>query len=331
MVNILITGICGFVGSHLAQSLSKDKNNIIYGLTRSIKRDSVFNALNLIERENINLIYGDINNFNTVNEAIVQYDIDNIYHLAAKVIVQDAAKFPVVTFNTNVFGTLNMLEAIRLMKKSTGKDISTLINSTDKSYGTLNKLPYNEDLPLNGLDVYSASKACSDILARSYAYNYGLLIVVSRPSNVFGFDFNWSRIIPSLAKSCLCYKEKDNTIILNKGSYNFIRDYTYIEDAVKVLELLIKNIDKTKGNAYNVSSNLKYTTKEIVEIFLELSGHKDKQIQFREKDATFKEIPEQYLDVTKLKNITNWKPNYNMEDGLKLTIEKYNKYFNETQ
>ena len=327
MTNILITGIMGFIGSHLAQHLAKDKNNVIYGLYRSTKHESVFNALYLNKVENINLIQGNINNLNDIYEAIVQYDIEQIYHLAAKVIVQDAAKFPVVTVNTNVFGTLNVLESVRLIKSLMKKEIPTLINSTDKVYGISDKLPYKENYSLNGLDIYSASKACSDILSRSYAYNYNLPIVVSRPSNVFGLDFNWSRLLPSLAKSCLYYKEKNKPIILNEGSYHYVREYTYVNDCVRALELLIKKIEITKGNAYNISSNIKCTTEEVIKLFLDLSNCKDKQIQFKEKDISFKEIPEQYLDSSKLMTDTGWKPKYNLEDGLKETIEKYKKWF----
>ena len=327
MTNILITGITGFIGSHLAQHLSDNKDNVIYGLHRSIKHESVFSALKLNEKENINLIYGDVNNFNTVNEAIVQYEIDNIYHLAAKVIVQDAAKFPVTTINTNMLGTLNILESIRLIKELRNKEIPTFVMSTDKTYGISNKLPYTEDLPLNGLDIYSASKACEDILARSYAYNYDLPIVVGRPANAYGLDFNWTRLIPSLAKSCLSFNETNKSLILNEGSYNYIREYNYVEDTVNALEFLLKNIDKTKGQAYNISSGYKYTTKEVVHVFLSLIDQYSKRIEFRKKDVIFKEIPEQYLNSSKIIKDTGWKPKYNLNKGLKETIEKYKEWF----
>jgi len=326
MNNILITGGTGFIGSHLAQHLAKDKNNQIFVLAHSIKRESVFNALKLNEVQNINVVLGDINVYSNIEEILYQYDIDRLYHLAAKVIVKDASKSPLSTFETNIFGTINVLEAVRLLKKQTDEDIPILINSTDKTYGVSDLLPYKEDYPLNGLDVYSASKASADILARSYAYNYGLPIVISRPSNVFGLDFNWSRIIPSLAISCLLEKDKD--IILNKGSYNFIREYTYVKDTVRALELLLKNIDITKGNAYNISSGHKYTTEEVVETFLDLFNCKNKQLKFKEKESTFKEIPDQYLDSSKLKLVTQWKPEYNLKIGLRETIENYKKWFN---
>ncbi len=329
MTNILITGITGFIGSHLAQHLSNDNNNKIYGLHRSTKYESVFNTLHLNEKKNINLIQGNVNNFNDIYDAIIQYDIDNIYHLAAKVIVQDAAKFPVVTVNTNVFGTLNVLESLRQIKSSRNEEIPTLVMSTDKSYGISDKLPYTEDFPLNGLDIYSASKACEDILARSYAYNYNLPIVVGRPANTYGLDFNWTRLIPSLANSCLSPYEKDKPLILNKGSYHYIREYNYVEDTVSALELLLKNIDITKYQAYNISSGLTFTTKEIVDIFLLMSKCSDKKIEFKEKESIFKEIPSQYLDSSKIMKDIRWKPKYSLDKGLKETIEKYKEWFDD--
>jgi len=329
MTNILITGITGFIGSHLAQHLANDDNNKIYGLYRSTKHESVFNSLRLNDRKNINLIQGNINNLNDIYEAIVQYDIEQIHHLAAKVIVQDAAKFPVVTVNTNVFGTLNVLESVRMMKSLMKKEIPTFVMSTDKAYGISDKLPYTEDLSLNGLDIYSASKACEDVLSRAYAFNYDLPIVVGRPANTYGLDFNWTRLIPSLAKSCLFSFEKDKPLILNEGSYKYVREYNYVLDTVLALELLLKNIGVTKGKAYNISSGFKYTTEETVNTFLSISDCLNKKIEFKKKDVTFKEIPEQYLDSSKLMTDTGWKPKYNLKDGLKETIEKYKKWFNE--
>lgn len=323
MPNILITGIRGFIGSNLADYLSQNPENNIYGLCRSIKNESPFNALKLQNKKNINLLIGDINDYSKVEEILVQYNIDEIYHLAAKVIVQDAAKFPIATCKINIFGTLNVLEALRLISLQRNKQIPTFIMSTDKSYGISDELPYNELLPLNGLDIYSASKACEDILARSYSYNYDLPIVIARPSNTYGVDFNWSRLVPSVIKSCLL----GEPLILNKGSYNYIREYIYVEDLVKAIHLLVKNIDKTKGEAYNISSNFKYTTEQAVNKILKLTNNKNKQIQFKEKESIFKEIPEQYLNTEKIKKATNWKPEYDLQTGLKLTINKYKEWF----
>lgn len=323
MSNILITGITGFIGSHLAEHLSQNTDNIIYGLQRSIKHESSFNVLKLYNNKNINLILGDVTSLTDTQEMLSKYDIEQVYHLAAQPIVQKASITPLSTYITNVFGTLTVLEAIRL----TNIEIPTFVMSTDKAYGETPYLPYTEKTPLRGLDIYSSSKACEDILAQSYSYNYNLPIVIGRPSNAYGIDFNWTRLIPSLAKSCILPSWKDKPLILNKGSYHFIREYTYVKDTVRAIELLITNIDKTKGNAYNISSNHKYTTEEVVIKFLELTNNINKEIIFKEKQSTFKEIHEQYLDNSKLITTTKWKPKYNLEDGLTETIDKYKQWF----
>lgn len=327
MTNILITGINGFIGAHLAKHLSDNPKNQIYGITRSEKYESTFNALNLHDRKNISLIKGDVYVYTVIEELLVQYNIDQIYHLASKVIVRDSAKSPLTTYMINMNGTLNILEAVRLIKGMQNKDISTLVMSSDKAYGTSRDLPYKETHPLNGNDIYSSSKAIQDILARSYAYNYDLPITVARPANTFGpYDFNWSRIIPSLAKSCFDRNEIDNPLVLNKDSYQNLREYLYVKDTVSALIMLIENIDRTKGEAFNIGSGEKLNTEQIVNTFFELSNTK-KEIEFKEKESIFKEIPDQYLDTTKIEQAINWKPSYNLRKGLEKTIEGYKKWF----
>ncbi len=327
MKNILVTGINGFIGAHLAEYLSRDENNKIYGIIRSEKHDSTFNALRLSSRKNISIIHGDVYIYTLMEELLVQYNINEVYHLAAKVIVRGAAKTPLVSFMINANGTLNILEALRLMKAQYNLFIPTLIMSSDKAYGSSDNLPYKETHPLNANDIYSSTKAIQDILARTYANQYELPIVVARPANTYGsYDFNWSRIVPSLAKSCFSKEEVNNPLVLNKNSYQNLREYMYVSDTVNALIQLINNIDKTRGNAYNIGSGEKLTTERILNKFFELSDIK-KEIEFKEKDSIFKEIPEQYLDTTKIKNAIGWKPEYSIEEGLKLTIEGYKEWF----
>ena len=319
MTNILITGITGFIGAHLAEHLSKDKNNKIYGLFRSVKHESVLNALNL---KNITLILGDIANYSNFENVLVQYDIDNVYHLAAQPIVKVASKAPLATYNTNVVGTINLLEAIRNISLHHNKVISTYVMSSDKAYGSHIDLPYTEDMSFNTDDIYASSKSCEDIIARTYAFNYDLPIVVGRPCNCYGVDFNWTRLIPTLAKACF----KDEQLILNRGSYGYLREYIYAKDLARAIELLLKNIDTTKGEAYNITSGYKHSTGNVVEKFIELSGVK-KDIVFKEKEKTHKEIENQYLDSTKLHSVIDWSPEYTLREGLSETIEKYKGWF----
>lgn len=327
MTNILITGINGFIGAWLARHLAEDSNNQIYGLARSEKVESTINALQLYKKKNISIIHGDIYIYTTLEELLIQYNIDQIYHLAAKVIVRDAVKSPLTTYMINMNGTLNVLEAIRLIKVQYQKEIATLVMSSDKAYGISQDLPYKETHPLNGNDVYSSSKAIQDILSRAYANNFELPVVVSRACNTYGpYDFNWSRIIPSLAKSCFDKNEIDNPLILNKDSYQNLREYMYVDDTVNGLVSLINNIEITRCKAFNISSGNKLTTEQVVQKFFEISNI-TKKMEFKEKDQIFKEIPEQYLDTAKIYEATRWKANTSFELGLEKTIEGYKEWY----
>ncbi len=330
MTNILITGITGFIGAHLADHLSQNRDNNICGIARSIRKESTFNALDLEKRDNIHLTLGNINSYPDIEESIATYNVDKIYHLASQPIVQIAANAPISTYTTNVLGTMNILEATRIMPQQMEKEISTLIMSSDKAYGSSTILPYTEDLPLNGSDIYSSSKSCEDIVSRAYAYNYGLPIVVARPCNAYGdCDFHWSRLVPTLAKTYL--STNNNPLILNKGSYHHIREYMYVKDTAMALESLMNNIDNTRGYAFNVSPDDKYTTEEFINKFIDVAKKyytiSDVPIKFKDKAKTFKEIENQYLDGSKIRNITKWKPTFNLESGLKHTIDGYKKWF----
>lgn len=332
MTNILVTGATGFIAGHLIDHLSQNSINKIYGLSRSIKEESTFNALELTQRHNVNLIFGNVNFYPDIEDIITKYDIGTIYHLASQPIVQIAANAPVPTYTTNILGTMNVLETTRIMSQQMDKDISVLVMSSDKAYGNSEKLPYTEETCLNGSDIYSSSKACEDIIARAYAYNYDMNITVARPCNNYAEDdFNWSRLVPTLAKTFLSTESK-KSLILNKGSYHYIREYLYAKDTARALEYLINNIDNTRCNAYNISSEIRYTTEEFVNKFIDIADKycstSDVSIQFKEKAKTFKEIPKQYLDSSKIRNMTGWKPEYSLESGLKKTIEGYYKWFN---
>ncbi len=326
MTNILITGATGFVGSHLTKYLSENSDNNIYGLTRSIKLDSGTSLWKKEKIENkINLFIGDITDYNTINEIINKYDIDKIFHLAAQAIVKTANDLPIETYNTNVIGTMNLLESIRLIKLKYNKEIPTLIMSSDKSYGISKILPYTEDMQLNGLDPYSSSKSCEDIVSRMYAYSFNLPITVVRSCNIYGaYDFNWSRLIPQFVKAYL----NNKIITIYKNTSKQKREYIYVDDLVKILTLLIseENIKKTKGQAFNVTSNQLLNVDNVLELFKILTDYNN--IVYTDQNKDFKEIPEQYLDNSKLNNTIGNTFKTNFKDGLKLTIDGYKEWFN---
>lgn len=314
MNNILITGGTGFVGSHLANYLSKNNDNKILVLCRSLRKESTFKSLELDKKKNIDLIVSNIGDSYVfeLHRILLRFNIDTIYHLAAETIVSNAAKSPVDTYRTNVLGTVNLLEAVR---KVENKKISVLVMSSDKAYGS-GELPYEENQVLNGLDIYSSSKVCEDVIARTYANEYGMNVVVARPCNIIGeYDTNSSRIIPQFVK---VYKE-GGKLVINKTTSGQVREYIYVEDLVKALTLLVENIDKTRGQAYNISSGDVYSVDEILEIFKKITGFSN--IEYVIKEKGFKEIKAQYLDCSKLKEL-GWEKEYEFEDVLEYILNE---------
>src|SRR3989344_8495369 len=160
-MNILVTGADGFIGSHLAKTLSEKGANVTT-IVRDIKRVNNIDILRI--KNKINIIHGDLVNFLACERTINEYDIEFCFHIAAQAIVGPANRSPLSTFESNIKGTWNMLEACRASKTIKG----LVVASSDKAYGQQKKLPYTEESPLSGYYPYDASKACSEMLARSY-------------------------------------------------------------------------------------------------------------------------------------------------------------------
>jgi len=298
--NVLITGITGFVGANLAKKL-QDKYNVV-----GIVRDQLpICPLTLLEVENVTLVRGDINDFRLVQRVITDYDIDTIFHLAAQSIVRRAAKSVIPTFETNVIGTLNILEACR----DSAVDV-ILFASTDKVYGE--RLNAKETDPLNPKEIYGASKAAADIIARVYAKNFDMNIIVTRACNIYGpGDIN-PRIIPNTIRACL----KGHNPIIYKGMTSK-REYIYIDDVVRAYMFLAENI-KGKGEVFNVGSG---EVKDQEEVVFEILNH------FPHLDANYvditvehMEIGEQSLNFDKIRKL-GWKPKVDFEDGIEKTVE----------
>lgn len=312
--NVLVTGATGFIGSNLCQRLVKEGHNVIT-IIRDEKKNDSLKILNLWDK--VTRIRGDITNYHFVERLISDYEIDTIFHLAAQAIVREAKESPLSTYNINIMGTVNVLEACR--RTSTVKTI--VVASSDKVYGDSDILPYKEDFLLNAKNVYDSSKLCTDVISRTYYNEYDLPIVVLRPSNIYGgCDLNMSRIIPKTIKQCFY---KDN--IKFQKRVPLYREFLYIDDIVNAYIFSIKNIDKMKGEVYNVGTGQLIEMEDLLKKILEIYG-KDIDVNWVEDDRSFKEINKQYTDSTKLQNL-GWKAKYNIDDGLKLTIDWYKQYF----
>ena len=316
MRNILVTGGTGFLGSSIVQNLL-DKHNVEYVVvpTTNIRNQTSLSTLN-IDSNKLKLIKGDIRDYDFIQRVLNEYEFDTIFHLGALSEVRKCQDNAKLAYDTNIGGTINLLEASRLF----GSVKAIVVSSSDKAYGRC-ELPYTEDAPLDGKGIYEVSKSCQDLVARSYFYNYGLPVVVTRCSNLYGgTDLNFSRIIPNTIRSIFNNKSP----LIWTGAENFIREFLYVEDAANAYLSIAENINITKGNAYNIGSGEKITIGELVNKIL---NKMVTNVKIEYRNRTFPEIDNQYLDSSKIKEDIGWEAKININEGLDKTIESYKHIF----
>ena len=310
--HVFITGADGFIAGWLAKTLVEKNANVI-AVVRDMKRKNALDIHNI--RNKVTVVQGDIIDFELMRRIMNEYEIEYIFHLAAQALVQIATNSPLSTFESNIKGTWCILEAARLSKSVK----SVIVASSDKAYGAQKQLPYTEDQHLNGLYPYDASKACTDILARSYFKSYNLPVAVTRNANTYGgADMNMSRIVPDTIISSLKGKE---LVIRSDGTPE--RDYMYIKDAVDAYLTLAENIDKVKGEAFNFGTETPISVLNLFKLIISLTG---KTMQPKVAAKAANEIDRQYLGIAKVKRVLNWHPKYSLEQGLKETIEWYKEH-----
>jgi len=311
---VLITGYEGFLGSNLTKRLL-DLNASIIGLDIKVNRRQTI--LGAPDYRKIKVIRGSVADFGLLERIFRQNDIGIVFHLAAEAIVGKCNNNPLVTFNTNIKGTWNVLEACR---GSRNKIRSIVTASSDKAYGACDILPYKENCALAGNHPYDASKSCSDLISQTYAHTYGLPVNVTRCGNIYGpGDFNFSRIIPDALRSLGKNKE-----FLIRSDGNFVRDYIYIEDVVNGYVLLA---EKSKllglsGEAFNFSTNHPVTVIELLNKINKICL-KNGRLKYRILNQARYEIKKQYLSSEKARKVLGWHPEYSLEEGLHKTADWY--------
>jgi len=312
MQRILVTGGTGFLGSHAVKRLA-DMSEIEYIVipTTKIRSKTSLDILNICS-DKLRLINGDIRDYDFVQRVFNEYEFDTLLHLGALSEVRKCQSNAKLAYDTNIGGTVNLLEAARLF----GDLKAIVVSSSDKAYGRCD-LPYTEDDPLDGKGVYEASKSCQDLIARSYFYNYGLPVAVIRCANIYGgADVNFSRIVPNTIRLIL----NGEPPMIWAGAENFIREFLYVEDAADACLAIIKNIEVAQGNAYNVGSGENITIGELVAKILE-KFPTELKIEYRER--SFPEINNQYTDSSKIKRDVGWFAKTSLDEGLNKTIAQY--------
>ena len=311
-----VTGGTGLVGSWLIRRLVQAGADVVC-LVRDWVPQSELVRSGWIER--VKVVRGDVRDRNMLERALGEFEIDTVIHLAAQTIVTIANRNPISTFETNIAGTWNLLEACRRSPKV--KQI--VMASSDKAYGDQEILPYNEDTPLQGQHPYDVSKSAADLIAATYAKSYDLPVAITRCGNFYGGgDLNWNRVIPGTIRSIL---RGQTPIIRSDGEY--IRDYFYVEDGAAAYMLLAEQLavrPELKGQAFNFSNEIQVTVREIVERVVKLMGSNLKPEILNEANN---EIRHQYLSAEKARRSLNWKPLFNLDQGLVMTIDWYKKFF----
>lgn len=307
-----VTGATGLVGNWLVRRLIEAGAEVTC-LVRDWVPQSELVRTRLIEK--VNVVRGDVRDREVMERTLGEYETDTVIHLAAQTIVSIANRNPVSTFETNIAGTWNLLEACRRSPKVR----QIVVASSDKAYGDQETLPYNEKTPLQGQHPYDASKSAADLLAATYAVTYGLPVAITRCGNFYGGgDLNWNRIIPGTIRSIL---RGQQPIIRSDG--NYIRDYFYVEDGAAAYMLLAEQLairPELKGEAFNFSNEIQVTVLQIVQRILDLMGA---GLEPQILNEASNEIRHQYLSAEKAYRVLNWRPLFTLDLGLEKTIAWY--------
>ena len=304
--NIFVTGGTGFIGSHLVERLVSQGANVIVPY-QSLDPKSYFKIQNLDTK--VILTVCDLKNFKRVLAIVCRYEIDYIFHLGAVAIVTTTYHNPLEAFETNILGTVNVLEAARQYAKISG----ILVTSSDKAYGKIPRA--SEKNPVGGDHPYETSKAAADLVARSYHRTYKLPVVVTRFGNVYGEgDLHFNRLVPGICEALVNNKTLD---VRSNGKY--VRDYLYVEDVVDGYLFLLSKIDSIKGEAFNFSSNDNLSVLDVIKTAEKSLGQK---IKYVIKNNEKNEIPYQHLDDSKIRKL-GWISKHSLKTSLPSVLEWY--------
>jgi CDP-glucose 4,6-dehydratase len=262
------------------------------------------------------VVNGALEDERAVDRAINGHDVDTVFHLGAQTIVGTAHRSPKATFESNIQGTWNVLDACRVHSSLVRR---VVVASSDKAYGESSQLPYTEDMPLAGQHPYEVSKSCTDLITASYHHTYGVPAVIARCGNIYGGgDLNWSRIVPGTIRSLI---RGEQPIIRSDGT--FLRDYLFVEDVVDAYLLLAEALDQGKGHGegFNFSDESPLSVMEIYNAVCDAAGKPGTKPNILSHAPG--EIKDQYLSAEKARTQLGWKAKFDLAEGLRRTVAWY--------
>ena len=316
MDKVLVTGADGFIGSHLVEELVQQGLNVrAFVLYNSFGSLGWLDEINPKIRESIEILAGDIRDPNGVRKAI--HGCESVFHLAALITIPYSYHSPDTYIDTNIKGTLNILQAARDL------DVKRIIHtSTSEVYGTAQYVPIDEKHPLVGQSPYSASKIGADQLAYSFYSSFDTPVVTLRPFNTYGPRQSARAIIPTIISQVA-----NGVTSVKVGSLTPTRDFTFIRDTVRgfVLANQVKGIE---GQTLNLGSNFEVSVEEIGRLIAELTGTKIKfETENQRMRPTKSEVDRLFADNSKARELLKWQPEFGGIDGFKLGLAQTIEWF----
>ena len=322
---VMITGHAGFLGSRLAKTL-KDLGALNYGVDYREQIFIPYDAIFQKRRANFEAVFmGDVTDYLEIERLIAEWRPRFIFHLAAISQVVDAWHAPLQTYQNNIMGTANVLEAVR----KSGLEIVTVVASSDKAFGRLSGLVIaHEETSLNPFHPYDVSKAAADFIARSYADIYGLRVGITRCGNIYGpGDTNWQRIIPGAVRAVLI---DEPLVIRSDGGPK--RVYNYVDDIIEAYLLVAEDLaehDKNSGTSWTIAApNDYYDVMEVVKLVESALGADT--IPFDVLGGASEEESHLRLDAGKIIMDLGWKPQVSMSSGINATARWLDEYLQGT-
>ena len=314
---VLVTGGDGFVGSWLCERLL-DAGARVLVPRRDDLPDSRFRTEGLDAR--CDVVWVDLTDYASVLRILNEHEVQAVFHLAAQTIVGKANRSPLSTWDSNVRGTYTLLEACREAIEARAPLERVVVASSDKAYGDQGGVPYREDMPLVASYPYDVSKACADLIARSYAATYDLPVAVTRLANVYGGgDMNFSRLVPDTIRALA---DGRPPVIRSDGTPE--RDWIYVEDAVDAYLLVASSLDRPelRGRAWNASSGSAVSVIDLVKTLIRVAG-RDVEPDVQGVGTPRGEIDRQVLDSTSIREELGFEPRFDLQRGLEETWRWY--------
>lgn len=314
MTKILVTGADGFIGSHLTEELVKQGHEV-----RAFVYYNSFNSWGWLDTfpediiSEIEIFPGDIRDPNGVKEAMK--GVDEVYHLAALIAIPFSYHSPDSYVDTNIKGTLNVLQAAR--------DLGTkrvLVTSTSEVYGTAQYVPIDEKHPYQGQSPYSATKIGADRIAESFYRSFDTPVTIVRPFNTYGPRQSARAVIPTIITQLLAGYEE-----IKLGDLTPTRDFNYVKDTVQGFIEIAKS-DNTIGEEINIATQRETSIGELAEELIRQINPNAKIVTDKQRLRPEKSEVNRLLGSNeKIKKLTNWEPKYTLETGLAETIEWFKK------